>query len=122
MIKSINAILLSSEHPQRLIEFYTQIGLPLKIANHGGGIHAEADFGDIHFAIWGGGGPAVNRNNVCFSLHVPNLEQYHEELVRKGVKFDSGPEPLPFGGVVAGLTDPDGNRLVLMRWNSDKKT
>lgn len=120
MIKSINAVMISSAEPKRLIDFYTLIGIPLKISDHGGGVHAETDYGDVHFAIWGGGGSPMAKNNVCFSLRVPNLEEYYEELVAKGVKFDHPPKPLPFGGVVAGLTDPDGNRLVLMRWDSDK--
>jgi predicted enzyme related to lactoylglutathione lyase len=118
MIKAVNALMISSADPERLINFYTKIGVKLTVANHGGGVHAETDFGDVHFAIWGGGRASVG--NVTFSLHVPNLEAYYEELVAKGVKFDHPPKALPFGGVVAGLTDPDGNRLVLMRWDSEK--
>ena len=121
MIKAINAILISSDNPTRLIDFYTQIGIPLRTDDHGGGIHAEADFGDVHFAIWGGGKPTSVKSNVTFSLHVPNLEEYYENLMQKGIEFDHPPKSVPFGGVIAGLTDPDGNRLVLMRWDSEKK-
>jgi predicted enzyme related to lactoylglutathione lyase len=120
MIKAINAVMISTADPKRLIEFYTKIGLSLKSADHGGGLHAETDYGDVHFAIWSGGQPSVTKSNMSFSLHVPNLEEYYEELVEKGVKFDHPPQKLPFGGVIAGLTDPDGNRLVLMRWDSEK--
>jgi len=120
MIKAVNAVMISSSDPQRLINFYTSIGISLKVADHGGGLHAETDFGDVHFAIWSGGQSVAEKSNVCFSLHVPNLEEHYESLLKKGVKFDHPPKQLPFGGVIAGLTDPDGNRLVLMRWDSEK--
>lgn len=120
MIQSVNAILISSENPRELIDFYIKLGVPLKEANHGGGIHAEADFGPVHFAIWGGGQKRVERSNLAFSFHVPNLEQYCRKLETKGIPLDEAPHPLPFGGTVASLRDPDGNRIVLMKWDSDK--
>ena len=120
MIKAVNAIMISSPNPKDLITFYTAIGVPLKVADHGGGIHAETDFGDVHFAIWSGGKSSTEKSNVCFSLHVPNLEEHYDALKKQGIVFDHPPQSLPFGGVVVGLTDPDGNRLVMMRWDSDK--
>jgi hypothetical protein len=85
-------------------------------------MHAEADFGDVHFAIWER--PNANPmefNNVCFSFHVPNLEDFYQAKIREGMVFDHSPQALPFGGVVTSLKDPYGNRITLMRWDSDKK-
>lgn len=121
MLKSINAVLVSSQNPERLIGFYKTLGVDLKVNDHGGGLHAEADFGAVHFAIWGRGGAPVEASNINFSFHVPNLEETYEALMAKGINFDCAPTALPFGGVVANLRDPDGNRITLMRWDSDKK-
>jgi predicted enzyme related to lactoylglutathione lyase len=123
MIQAINAVLLSTQNPQRLIDFYSRLGVKLKTSDHGSGLHAEAEFGAVHFAIWGRAtaAPPVEASNVNFSFHVPKLEEAYEELKSKGIVFDSAPTPLPFGGVVANLRDPDGNRITLMRWASDKK-
>lgn len=122
MLKAINAVLISSKNPQRLIDFYSALGVPLKINDHGGGLHAEADFGEVHFAIWGRAAhEPVEASNICFSFHVPELEAYYEKLKAKGIQFDQAPTTLPFGGVVTGLRDPDGNRITLMRWESEEK-
>lgn len=90
------------------------------MGDHGDGLHAEADFGEVHFAIWArGASGSVDSSNVCFSFHVPELESYCETLAAKGIKFDQPPTKLPFGGVIANLRDPDGNRVTLMRWQSE---
>lgn len=123
MIRAINAILISTKSAEPLIQFYQKLGVPLKLENHGGGVHAEADFGDVHFAIWErpSASDPVKASNLSFSFHVPHLEEFYEKKVREGMVFDHPPMALPFGGVVTGLKDPDGNRITLMRWDSDRK-
>lgn len=126
MIKGINGVLISSDNPARLIDFYKSIGFDLKSADHGDGLHAEGDFGEVHFAIWGKGTGVrsiiwdddvqTTSSNICFSLHVPEIEKTYEQLLAKGIKFENAPKALPFGGVLASLRDPDGNRIVMMRW------
>ncbi len=51
MLKSVNAIFISTANMEKLVEFYTTLGVPLKVNNHGDGLHAEANFGDLHFAL-----------------------------------------------------------------------
>lgn len=126
MIKGINGILISSKNPARLIEFYKKIGFKLKTSDHGDGLHAEGDYGDVHFAIWGaetrvrshiwGHDEQSPNSNITFSVHVPELEKVYKELINIGIVFESAPQALPFGGVLAILKDPDGNRIVMMRW------
>lgn len=126
MISGINGVLISSHNPRQLIEFYKKIGFELRAADHGDGLHAEGDFGDVHFAIWDAGSKVRsfiwgNENqapssNITFSLHVPSLEETYNALVAKGVFFETSPTALPFGGVLAILKDPDGNRIIMMRW------
>ncbi len=123
MIQAINAILISTKRPEQLVEFYRGLGVLLEVNDHGGGMHAEADFGDVHFAIWGRTSAAdpVEFSNLSFSFHVPELETFYEQKLKAGYRFDHPPMALPFGGVVTGLKDPDGNRITFMRWDSDKK-
>lgn len=120
MLHAINAILIESPNPTRLIEFYQRLGLKLEINDHGGGIHAECDFGGVHFAIWKGGQAGISRSNLAFSFHVPQLEEFCLSLGAKGIVLETPPTAKPFGGVVAELRDPDGNRVIFMRWDSDR--
>ncbi len=121
MLESINAIFISTKNMNNLIEFYKTLGVPLKVNDHGGGLHAEADFGKLHFALQPWKTNETTKSNVSFSFNVPNLEKYHEELVAKGIKFTTPPTPHPFGGVTAEVHDPDGNHIFLTRWQSDEE-
>lgn len=51
MLKTIDAIFISTPNMNQLIELYKTLGVPLEVNDHGGGLHAEADFGDLHFAL-----------------------------------------------------------------------
>ena len=121
MVKAINAILIESSNLSRSVEFYNGLGINLTIHDHGGGQHAEADIDDCHFAIFPGGKEFSQKPNVRFSFHVPDLEECYKQLCEKGYKFESKPISQPFGGITANLTDPDGNRVTLMKWESDGK-
>lgn len=103
----------------KLIEFYKTLGVPLEVNDHGGGLHAEADFGAIHFALQPWKSSDQPTSNVSFSFHVPNLEEYCRELEAKGLSFKRPPTPMSFGGVIAVIHDPDGNQIFLNRWQTD---
>ncbi|MCK6441040.1 MAG: VOC family protein [Planctomycetes bacterium] len=122
MIKSINAVLISSRDVKRLVEFYRdKVGIPLKVADHGGGMHAEAELGETHFAIFPGGGAPLERGPIMFSLHVDNIDAEYQAMSKRGVKFDGPPADRGFGGVIASFRDPDGNGVCLMCWQSERK-
>ena len=121
MLRSINALFISTAHMGRLIEFYKTIGVPLKVNDHGAGLHAEADFGDLHFALQPWKSSEAPTSNISFSFHVPNLEEYCSELETKGIVFHKRPTPQPFGGVTAELRDPDGNHIFLTRWQTKEE-
>lgn len=121
MLKAVNALLISTTNMEKLIEFYQKLGVPLKVNNHGGGIHAEADFGELHFALQPWKTHEKPASNISFSFDVPNLEEYCRSLESKGLKFTKTPAPQPFGGVTAEIHDPDGNHIFLTRWQSDEE-
>ena len=117
MIRSINAVLLHSADPARLVRFYRDVvGLPLRTDDHGDGVHAECDLGGLHFAIFPGGGAPPGPGPVTLSLHVDDVQAEYDRLRARGVEFTSAPSLRPFGGVLAEFRDPDGNGLCLMAW------
>lgn len=121
MLQKIDALLISTSNMNQLIEFYRALGVPLKVNDHGGGTHAEADFGDVHFALQPWKTEETSKGNISFSFFVANLEEYCRELELKGLKFSKRPAPQPFGGVTAEIHDPDGNHIFLNRWQSDEE-
>lgn len=121
MLNAIDAIFISTSNMDRMISFYRTLGVPLKVNDHGGGLHAEADFGDLHFALQPWKSQDIVNSNISFSFKVPNLEEYCEVLKANGIEFASPPTPKPFGGVIAELKDPDGNHLFLNRWQTDEE-
>lgn len=121
MLKAIDAIFISTLNMPALIEFYKKLGVPLKVNDHGGGLHAEADFGDVHFALQPWPAQKDAKSNVSFSFQVPNLEDYCRELEAKGISMTRPATPMPFGGVIAVLHDPDGNQIFLNRWQSEEE-
>jgi predicted enzyme related to lactoylglutathione lyase len=121
MIKSLNAFFIATKNMEKLIEFYKILGVQLKVGDHGGGLHAEADFGDVHFALQPWKSQEIPKSNISFSFHVPNLEEYCQSLESRGIKFSVPVAPQPFGGVTAELHDPDGNHIFLTRWQTDEE-
>jgi catechol 2,3-dioxygenase-like lactoylglutathione lyase family enzyme len=121
VLKSVNALFVSTSNMDAAIQFYRDLGVPLQVSNHGGGTHAEADFGNLHFAIQPWKSHSSPASNVAFSFHVANLEEYCRLLQEKGLKFKTLPTPQPFGGVTAEIYDPDGNHIFLTRWQSDEE-
>lgn len=121
MLESINALFVTTKNMGPLIEFYKTLGVPLRVSDHGGGQHAEAQFGNVHFAIQPWTQTEKPTSNIRFAFNVPNLEAYCRELEGKGLRLQSQPTPSPFGGVTAEITDPDGNHIILMRWQTEEE-
>ena len=122
MIDAINAVLISTKDVRCLAEFYRdKVGIPLKINDHGGGLHAEAEIGHTHFAIFPGGPSSSPKGPITFSLHVDDIDAEYAAMKARGVVFAAPPGPAPFGGVVASFRDPDGNGVCLMVWQSEWK-
>lgn len=119
MIKGINAVLISSRDVKRLADFYgDKVGLGLTVNDHGGGMHAEGEVGDTHFAIFPGGPAPQAKGPVTFSLHVDDVQKEYEKLMKRGVAFEGPPHDPGFGGMVANFRDPDGNGVCLMAWKA----
>jgi predicted enzyme related to lactoylglutathione lyase len=114
-IEFISGIILVSESPERLAEFYREvIGIPLESEAHEGtSPHWACDLGDIHFAIH----PVVDFPDgragvgaVKIALNVFDIEALAERLEKAGVPLLYPPKDTGFFWSTAVL-DLDGNLI-----------
>ena len=102
----------------RSLEFYdVTLGLPLGAR--------DDDYGYASFATQGArfaiarvapDNPEAQRmvgRETGITLLVPDLDAAHAALLERGVAFPIPPSTQPWGGRLAQLEDPDGNRIVL---------
>jgi len=89
----------------RAVKFYRDaIGLSLKFQSPG---WSEFSTGETTLALH----PASEKNppgKVELGFGVPNLQQFHDELSRKGVAFSMPPKKQDFGGMLAQFVDSEG--------------
>jgi len=89
----------------RAVKFYRDvIGLTLKFESPG---WSEFSTGETTFALH----PASEKNpagKVEFGFSVPNLQQFHDEMSKKGVSFPMAPKKQDFGGMLAQFVDSEG--------------
>lgn len=114
-IKSVGAILLFSDNPEMLVEFYRdKLGLKFEVEEHGGAIaHWGCMVGNVHFAIHHS---RVNRGKpgVAFSLTTPDLESELGKLKDRGVVPLHPPIDMGNGARRSTVHDPDGNVISLV--------
>ena len=97
------------------VEFYgTTLGFELKFqdADHG---YASFQAGPISLglAVVGADQPELLGRHTGVGVVVDDLKLEHERLTAAGVRFPMPPERQPWGGTMALLEDPDGNKLYL---------
>jgi lactoylglutathione lyase len=89
----------------RAVRFYRDvIGLPLKFQSPG---WSEFATGEVTLGLH----PASDRNpagKLEMGFSVPNIEQFHAEMVGKGVQFPMAPAKQDFGGMLAQFVDCEG--------------
>ena len=89
----------------RAVEFYRDVlGLPLKFESPG---WSEFATGETILALH----PASAKNPpgaVELGFTVPNLEEFHRDMVGKGVQFSMPPTKQDFGGALAQFADSEG--------------
>jgi predicted enzyme related to lactoylglutathione lyase len=120
-IKTINAVLLHTQDVPRLVSFYRDVvGIDMAENDHGGGLHAEAHVGGVHFAIFPGGPAPQAKGPITFAFHVDDVHGEYDRIRTLGVEFEMAPRKMSFGGILARFRDPDGNGIDLMKWQSEE--
>ena len=100
---------------ERAVEFYrTALGFELDFADTDHG-YASLKAGPITLglAIAGEEQQALVGRHTGVGVVVEDLKAEHERLVALGVVFSMPPERQPWGGFMALVDDPDGNKLYL---------
>ena len=120
-MKSVSGIVTLVSDLDKSIEFYTSLGFNFRKQIPGVSAHAylnwfwielllkdkvvtEAFKDDLEIAPKGAG--------QYVHISVDNIDEFHEELVAKGMKPLSQPEDFPWGHREFVLEDPDGYKLV----------
>ena len=113
MIQGMNMIGLYVRDFDASLRFYRDVlGIPLKVDAHGDYHHAEYSFRDpyFHFAIFPAE-PAGELAVTHVSFLVDDCRRSFDAAVAAGAPVVREPEVVPYagGGIVGGVTDPDGN-------------
>ena len=116
----ITAVILTSNDPERLAEFYRDVlEVPIELEDHGGVKHYGCELGELHFAIHPAPkGTRSGSGTVAFGLQVFNLDAFLKKLTSAGVNPLFPPGDRGFAKMTA-INDPDGNMIYLTEM-SDK--
>jgi len=109
-VNEIDAIIIRSEDPKNLADFYQKLGIELTEEDHGNGVHYGARLGRIHFAIHAG---RSGNQSVSFSLD--DVDGAITELKESGAKVTLEPTDRPYGRL-ASIEDPEGNEVFFHKY------
>ena len=114
-IEFLSAVLIVSENPQRLADFYRDVvGVPLEAERHGSSLpHWGCTLGDIHFAIhpvatFPDGRSGVGSVKLAFTVF--DIRALAKRLEESGVTLLYAPRDTGFFWSTA-IQDPDGNLI-----------
>ncbi len=122
MIKGIEGILLGSQNPKKLADFYkTKVGLKLTME----AVMGDKDEGLYIFEMKGCSLYVIHHSGVkdknkmpgrfIFNLEVDNIEKEFKKMVKAGVKKIADIYHVEDYGHVSTFEDPDGNYFQLVK-------
>jgi predicted enzyme related to lactoylglutathione lyase len=122
----LQAILITSENPEKTVNFYRDVaGLHIEEEKHGGPHHWAAETNGVHFAIHNAKGfsdgtfPANRASNLTHMyFNVSNMADFLTHLQKLGIEKVKEVEDLGFIEIVE-VRDPDG-RVVQFGANKSK--
>ena len=113
---------ITSEDPQRLMKFYTDVvGLP-KNANMG---DSAVDAGGTTFGFDGHSkvsGATKEPERVLIDFFVEDIASEQKRLEAAGVKFIRSQGKEYWGGIISTFNDPDGNLVQLIEYRPEPAT
>ncbi|MCB0855768.1 MAG: VOC family protein [Bacteroidetes bacterium] len=117
---NLNQITVPSLDLTRSIPFYEKLGLRLIVRSLPHYARFECPEGESTFSLHQVENlPKGEGIYVYFELE--NLDEYVNELIGKGIKFDEIPEDRSWLWREARLKDPDGNQLILFWAGKNRK-
>ncbi len=109
-VNAIDAVILRSQDPERMAEFYRKLGIDLEEEDHGNGVHYGARIGSLHFAIHRG-----QPGNQSVSFSVDNVDAAVAFLKADGAKVTLEATDRPYGRL-ASVEDPEGNEVFFHKY------
>ena len=109
---NLNQITVPSLDPARAIAFYQALGLKLIVKSQPHYARFQCPDGDSTFSI-----QQVEQLPTDAGIHIyfecDHLDDYVNELINKGIKFEEMPNDKTWLWREARLKDPDNNQLIL---------
>ena len=117
-VKSICGVILASENPEVLADFYGFVlGVSFEREEHGGlAEHFGIDIGEVHFGIHPPknlGRKAVGISATSLAFNVESLEPISSRIKQLGAREVAAPHDEGFG-MVATYEDPEGNQFEVV--------
>ena len=110
---------ITSDNPERLLEFYRDtVGLPPRPEMGGFALHLAS----VTLAFDGHSethGPAKEPTRVLLDMFVDDLAAEQKALEAKGVKFSRTAGREEWGGIISTFNDPDGNIVQLIEFKPE---
>jgi catechol 2,3-dioxygenase-like lactoylglutathione lyase family enzyme len=117
-IRFLSGLILVSEQPERLVDFYRDVlGLPLAEEQHGDTApHWACELGDVHFAIhpvadYEGEPTATGAVKLAFMIF--DMTRLVQWLETRGVPLCYPPTEFGTQSRITAIRDPDGNLIEL---------
>jgi len=115
----LNQVTLPATDVGRAADFYRDLGFTQIVANLPSYVRFECKSGStfsLHHVDH-----IVTDSGVVVYFECPNLDETYQELVSRGIKFDSAPTDQRWLWREAYLRDPDGNVLCLYRAGNNRR-
>jgi predicted enzyme related to lactoylglutathione lyase len=111
---SVDAVLIDSVNPEKIVDFYRAIGVPIEEEHHGPELHWGCMLNGLHFAVHKVKNTG-NGHSISISFAVSDVDEMIVSLKKKGTKVTMDPCDKPFGRL-ASVLDPDGNTVYLHKY------
>jgi len=111
---SLSLLVLRAEHPERLCEFYSALGLHFVREQHGKGpVHHASEVGGSVFEIYPRGPDTLPTAGARIGFNVPSLDAALSALATQQTSVLSGPS-MTSRGRLAVVCDPEGHKVELI--------
>ncbi len=116
-LRKVGAIIWKSANTDKLIKFYSKIGINLEPDTHdpGGSPHFECDIAGLHLAVFPSNSPSDANTRIGFD--VSNVEQAYAELNKLGSEMIAPLQDSPWGRRFV-VIDPDGRSVEVYQSDS----
>ena len=115
----LNQVTLEAVDFDKSVDFYQRLGLKLIVLSEGRYARFELPSGSSTLSIHHTDQPLIG--NTLLYFEVDDVAKRHEELVNRGIEFQTKPTDESWRWTEARFLDPSGNRLCLLHAGPDRR-